>query len=95
MPEDSDQHGHHRVRRRRRVRIARRLLVLTSVVMAQALSAVMPAHAAFPGENGLIAFTRNGRIWVTDTQGNDTSSRPYVTWSAAAVASSVGLTSQT
>jgi Tol biopolymer transport system component len=57
---------------RRRRGVAGRSFALLSVATVVSLSALVPAHAAFPGENGLIAFTRNGRIWVTDTDGNDT-----------------------
>jgi dipeptidyl aminopeptidase/acylaminoacyl peptidase len=57
---------------------ARRLLLVASVVVVPALTAV-PAHAAFPGQNGKIAFsrsfqeslfTRKAQIWTVNPDGS-------------------------
>jgi Tol biopolymer transport system component len=47
-------------------------MVLVVLLLAITLTATAPAQAAFPGTNGLIAFVRHDRIWVTDARGNDT-----------------------
>src|SRR5688572_33143519 len=36
-----------------------------------ALAAVAPAHAAYPGENGRIAFVSSGQIWTVNGDGSD------------------------
>jgi dipeptidyl aminopeptidase/acylaminoacyl peptidase len=54
------------------------LLLLGDVVAAQ------PAAAAFPGENGKIAFVRNGRIWIKNADGTQLrlTRGNYPAWSA-------------
>jgi TolB protein len=49
-----------------------RWMVLVVLAGGLIVSAPIPSRAAFPGADGLIAFSRHGRIWVTDTRGNDT-----------------------
>jgi Tol biopolymer transport system component len=51
-------------------RVARRCLLLVVLAGGLLLAAPSPSQASFPGANGLIAFARQGRIWVTDTDGN-------------------------
>src|SRR5688572_16674526 len=36
-----------------------------------ALAAVAPAHAAYPGENGRVAFVSSGQIWTVNGDGSD------------------------
>ena len=46
-------------------------VVLAVAVAGAALLAAQPAHAAFPGENGRIAFVSSGQIWTVDGDGSD------------------------
>jgi hypothetical protein len=51
---------------------ARRAVLALAVAVGLALGLASPAVAAFPGNNGLIAFARDGQIW-TQTPGVPTS----------------------
>ena len=51
-------------------RVARRCVLLAVLAGGFLFAAPSPSQGAFPGANGLIAFVRGGRIWVTDTDGN-------------------------
>jgi hypothetical protein len=49
---------------------SRIVAVIASAVLCGALAA-MPAQAAFPGQNGKIAFQSGGRIWTMNPDGTD------------------------
>jgi Tol biopolymer transport system component len=42
-----------------------------SVALLSVIGSPMPAHAAFPGDNGLIAFGRGGNLWTLDPASGD------------------------
>ncbi len=49
---------------------AKRLVLIAWAVALLAATAV-PAHAAFPGQNGKIAFLRDGDVWTMNSDGTD------------------------
>ena len=58
--------------------IRRSAVLAVAVAAGLALGLASPAMAAFPGTNGLIAFERDGQIWV-QTPGNVSSQRSVAT----------------
>ena len=51
------------------IRVTGLIVGLVAVLLLGDVVAVHPAAAAFPGENGRIAFARNGRIWIKNADG--------------------------